>query len=394
MLHIDRSPIPFACHADDLTERISLIQLRLFSDESRTQSTGIRRPSLCLSKLAQKRAVSSLDEKDRSLGFRRPMNNAIICMPKYYEVEPSMARINSRQIEAFRAVMLSGSVTEAAKLMAVTQPAVSRLLRDLQTLLNMELFERRGSGLVPTAAASALYMEVERSFVGLDRISAAAEEIRTRRTGTLRIAAMPALANGYLPRLAGLFVMERPNLNLSFFGVISPIVIDWVLNNQCDIGFAEVPIAHSGLSSVRLPALPRVGILPTGHPLAAKAVLEPRDFEGETFVSLASGTTGRHLVDQAFHRDNVQRVLRVETTLSEIMCGMVSSGLGVAVCDPFTAREFEGRGIVVRPFLPRIDFEFAAVFPPQRSPSPVALDLVEMMRQAMGELGGVAAASG
>jgi len=303
-----------------------------------------------------------------------------------------MARINSRQVEAFRAVMLAGSVTEAARLMAVTQPAVSRLLRDFQALLKMELFERRGSGLVPTAAASALYMEVERSFVGLERISSAAEEIRTRRTGTLRIAALPALSNGYLPRLAGRFVMERPNLNLSFFGVISPIVIDWVLNNQCDLGFAEVPIAHSGLSLLRLPALPRVAILPTGHRLTAKAGLVPRDFEGETFVSLAAGTVGRHLVDQAFHRDDVRRVLRVETSLSEIMCGMVSSGVGVGICDPFTAHEFEGRGIIVRPFTPRIDFEFAAVFPPQRSPSPVALDLVETLRQALGELGDTAAA--
>src|ERR1700738_3691425 len=80
-----------------------------------------------------------------------------------------MARINSRQVEAFRAMMLTGSVTEAAKLMAVTQPAVSRLLRDFQALLKMELFERRGRGLVPTASATALYMEVERSFVGLER---------------------------------------------------------------------------------------------------------------------------------------------------------------------------------------------------------------------------------
>ena len=89
-----------------------------------------------------------------------------------------MARINSRQVEAFRATMLTGSVTEAAALMTVTQPAVSRLLRDLQALLKMELFERRGTGLVPTAAAMALYTEVERSFVGLERITAAAEEIR------------------------------------------------------------------------------------------------------------------------------------------------------------------------------------------------------------------------
>lgn len=294
-----------------------------------------------------------------------------------------MARINSRQVEAFRAMMMTGSVTEAAKLMAVTQPAVSRLLRDLQALLKMELFERRGSGLVATAAATALYMEVERSFVGLDRIAAAAEEIRGRRTGSLRVAALPALANGYLPRLAGEFLQARPNLNLAFFGVISPIVIDWVVNNQCDLGFAEVPIAHAGLPSIRLPALPRVAVLPTGHRLAAKTTLQPRDFAGETFISLSAGSASRHLVDQVFNREDIGRVLRVETTLSEIMCGMVSSGLGVGICDPFTAHEFDGRGVVARRFVPRIDFEFAAVFPPQRSPSPVALDLVEQLRQEM-----------
>ena len=155
-----------------------------------------------------------------------------------------MARINLRQVEAFRATMLTGSVTEAAALMGVTQPAVSRLLRDLQALLNMPLFEKRGTGLVPNAAAVALYTEVERSFVGLERIGAAAEEIRSRRTGFLRVAALPALANGYLPRLAGHFLKDRPNLNLSLFGVISPLVVDWVTNNQCDVGFAEVPIAH------------------------------------------------------------------------------------------------------------------------------------------------------
>src|ERR1700756_2383858 len=109
----------------------------------------------------------------------------------------SLARINSRHVEAFRAMMLTGSVTDAAKLMAVTQPAVSRLLRDLQALLKMELFERRGSGLVPTAAPTPLYVGVEPSFAGPARTAAAAEEIRGRRIGTLRIAALPALANGY-----------------------------------------------------------------------------------------------------------------------------------------------------------------------------------------------------
>jgi DNA-binding transcriptional LysR family regulator len=297
-----------------------------------------------------------------------------------------MVRINSRQVEAFRAMMLTGSVTEAAKLMTVTQPAASRLLRDFQSLLKMELFERRGTGLVPTAAGTALYAEVARSFIGLERIAAAAEEIRGRRTGTLRVAALPALANGYLPRLTGHFLKERPNLNLAFFGVISPIVVDWVMNNQCDVGFAEGPIEHSGLPNQRLPALPRVAVLPAGHRLVTKQVIEPSDLEGETFVSLSTGSSGRHLIDQAFSRGDIRRVQRIETNLSEIMCGIVSSGFGIGICDPFTAQEFATRGIVVRRFEPRIDFEFAAVFPVQRSPSPMALDLVEDLRLALNKM--------
>jgi DNA-binding transcriptional LysR family regulator len=136
---------------------------------------------------------------------------------------------------------------------------------------------------------------------------------------------------------------------------------------------------------LRLPPLPRVAILPAGHRLEAKRTLEPQDFEGETFVSLSAGSASRHLIDQVFNRDDVRRVQRIETNLSEIMCGMVSSGLGIGICDPFTAQEFATRGIVVRSFMPRIDFDLAAVFPVQRSPSPVALDLVETVRRAIAE---------
>jgi DNA-binding transcriptional LysR family regulator len=290
----------------------------------------------------------------------------------------AMPRVNLRQVEAFRAVMLSGSVTAAAGIMGVTQPAVSRLIRDLQLVLKIPLFDKRGTGLVPTAAATALYTEVERSFTGLDRIAAAAEEIRTRRTGMLRVAALPALSNGFMPRFAGRFLRERPNLDLTLFGVISPLVVDWVLNLQCDLGFAEVPIAHAGLPMVAMPALPRVAVLPEGHRLCANTSLRPRDFEGETFISLTPASPGRHFIDRVFAEQGVSRVLRVETSLSEIMCGLVSSGLGVAVCDPFTAAEFARRGVVARPFLPRIDFEFAAVFPPQRTPSAIAREFVDV----------------
>jgi DNA-binding transcriptional LysR family regulator len=283
---------------------------------------------------------------------------------------------NIRQIEAFRSLMVTGSVTVAAKMMGVTQPAVSRLLKDLQRELDLILFEKRGTGIVPTAEATALFAEVERSFVGLDRIRASAEEIRLRRTGVLRIAALPALANGFMPRFAGRFVAARPKLDLGLFGVISPLVIDWIANRQCDIGFVELPIANPGLEAIPMPSLARVAVMPEGHRLARKSVITPRDMEGETFVSLKHGSASRYRIDQVFEDRGIHRVMRVETHLSEILCGMISSGCGVGICDPFTAAEFAMRGVVSRPFRPRIPFDFGVLQPPGSALSSIAGEFI------------------
>lgn len=289
--------------------------------------------------------------------------------------------LNPRQIEAFRAMMVTGGVTDAAKLMGVTQPAVSRMIRDLQLAVDLKLFERRGARLVPTGEARALYAEVERSFLGLDRIAAAAGELRTRRAGILRIASLPALANGFLPGFVGKFLAQRSKLDLALSGLVSHIVIDVVASGQCDLGFAQAPVEHSGVTIERMPATPYVAILPPGHALARRTRLRPADFEGESFISLGHSTPGRYRIDEMFAQHQVRRIMRVETPLSEIACALALSGAGVALCEPFTAHEYATRGLVVRPFSPRVDFEFAALYPSQRSLPAVAREFIDDFRR-------------
>lgn len=180
----------------------------------------------------------------------RQMRNLSRPMPECYLLPMPL---NSRQVEAFRALMLTGSTVRAAEMMKVTQPAVSRLLRSLQDGLGLTLFERRGSRLVPTAEALSLYNEVERSFIGLDRIAAAAAELRSRRAGVLRIAALPTLANGFLPRFVGRFLIDRPKLDLGVFGLLSHLVLDWAASGQCDLGFAASTLHHPAVTTHPLP---------------------------------------------------------------------------------------------------------------------------------------------
>jgi DNA-binding transcriptional LysR family regulator len=279
-----------------------------------------------------------------------------------------MRGLNPRQIEAFRAVVLTGGVGAAAKLINVTQPAVSRLVRDLQHHLGLTLFERRGTGLVPTSEALSLYAEVERAFVGLERIAETATELRTRR------------ANGFLPRFVGRFLAERPKLNIVLSGLVSHAVVTAVAQGQCDLGFAETSIEHAAVQLERMPTAPFVAVLPQAHRLARKAKLKPRDFDGENFISLGPSTVSRFRIDRVFSEHGVTRVMRIETPLSEIACALAGSGVGVALCEPFTATEYATRGIVARPFEPRIDFEFAALYAAHRTVPPVAREFIDGFR--------------
>jgi DNA-binding transcriptional LysR family regulator len=296
---------------------------------------------------------------------------------KYYD---RVRSLNPRQVEAFRALMLSGGVTAAAKLINVTQPAVSRLVRDLQHAVGLTLFERRGTRIVPTSEALALYAEVERSFVGLERIAQAATELRTRRTGFLRVAALPALTNGFLPRFVGAFLADRPMLDLVLSGLVSHSVLTTVAEGQYDLGFAAAPIEHAAVNVEPMPKVAFVAVLPAEHRLARKRRLRPRDFEGENFISLGHSTVTRFRIDAIFAEHQVAYVSRVETPLSEIACSLVAAGVGVTLCDPFTAAEYASRGVVVRPFEPKVEWEFAALYPAQRRPSPVAREFIDGFR--------------
>jgi len=78
--------------------------------------------------------------------------------------------MNLRQLEAFRATIRCGSITEAAKMMHISQPSVSRLIADLEQSAGFPLFLRVGRGLTPTVEGRHFYEGVEGMFVGIDRL--------------------------------------------------------------------------------------------------------------------------------------------------------------------------------------------------------------------------------
>ncbi|MGI4857191.1 MAG: LysR substrate-binding domain-containing protein [Janthinobacterium lividum] len=258
-----------------------------------------------------------------------------------------------RQVEAFRAVIERRTVTAAAAMLHVSQPAVSRLIADFEASVGFRLFDRQQGRLVATAEAHVLFEEVERAFTGLDRIALAAQQIRTMRRGSLRIAGSPAMALELLPRAVAAFVQAHPGVDVTLLTHSSRTVVELVAARRCDIGFAAEAVPHPAVRLERLMQAPMRCIAPPGHPLKARRIVRPEDLRDASFVSYPPSFDARTLIDRVFVEHDVARRMCVEAQLSQTIAALVAQGAGVALIDPITAAFMKDR-LVVRRFEPAV----------------------------------------
>lgn len=290
-------------------------------------------------------------------------------------------RLTLRQVEAFRAVMLRGSISGAAEMLGLTQPAVSRLMRDMQDVLKLRLFTPRGTGIVPNAEANLLFEEVQRSFLGLDRIERTAQEIKRARRGNLRIIAMAGPAHGILPRLIGRFKADHPDIFVTLHNHIAPTVLERVAMRQFDIGVSYAPTEFPGVDIEPLPQLDAVCVMPVAHPLAARQVIRAEDLHEQDLVNHGPGSHITVKLDALLRIAGVRVRETAEATSAEAMCRLVSQGLGIALLDPFTMTGVNDPAIAVRRFEPRLDYPVNLVFPSDTPRSRAVEEFTAMLRQ-------------
>jgi len=296
-----------------------------------------------------------------------------------------MPTISPKQVAAFRAVMLTGGITRASSMLHLTQPAVSRLIKEFESSLGLKLFERAGSGIVPTREASIMFSEVERLFTGLDRIMQLALELRQEPTQSIRIAAFPSIANGFLPRFAANLHSRAPGCRPSIFSLASTTVVDYVVNEKCDLGIVVTVPEHPLVSVVQLGAIPMVVALPSGHPLAARPFLEPKDIADEPFISMSPAVTHLRVVAMLAEHQVTPRVV-AQSPQGAVACAMVRAGMGLAIVDSFAAEDAKAMGVVVRPLRPSIQFEFAYVLPANRPPFSMVTETIKSLQDEVARL--------
>ncbi len=284
--------------------------------------------------------------------------------------------MNFRQIEAFRTVMACGTTTRAAEILRVSQPAVSRLLADLERSTRLRLFERGKGRIRPTGEGLAFYDEVQRAFIGLERLSYAAENIRSFASGSLRVASLPVLGHTFLPRVVAAFCRDFPGISVLLHIRSSEAVKDLVAAGQFDIGFAADEIDWAGVEARVFVAPEAVCLLPADHPLAARDKLAPQDFADARFISLASEDAARRRIDRLFEKTGVRRRIVVETQYSVTICNLVRQGVGVSLVNPLALEGLDRTGLAVVPFRPRVHFRTLLITPPKGIRSQIAIAFI------------------
>jgi len=285
-----------------------------------------------------------------------------------------------KQIETFRSVMQTRSMTLSAASLHTSQPNVSRLIAKLQRELGFHLFQRVGLRLVPTPEAEALYDEVQRSFVGLTAIKEAAGAIRERGVGGLRIAASPALSIGMLPLALQVFRRVRPEVAVTVHSSDSATVCKWISSGFCDLGLASYVPDMPELERELMHQENGLCVVPADHRLSRKRRIQARDLDGETFISLSGTDHTRAQIDAAFVPD--RRRLLLVTPHAATICTMVSMGLGVSVVNPMALRSLSLPNIVARPFSPAVEFRCYSVRAGHRLQPALVTDFLECMQEA------------
>ena len=298
--------------------------------------------------------------------------------------------LSIKQLEAFREVMRTGSISEAARILNRTQPAVSSLISNLEEELGVSLFERQRGRLIRTPEARYFLEETDAILERLNLATRTMKEVGHLQQGRLKIACMPASSQFMMPRLVADFVKDKPQVKVSLMMRASSVIEEWVASQQFDIGLAETPPPNNALIINEF-ELDCVCVMPEDDPLSQKSVIEARDLSGQPLAVLQEDHPNLIATRKAFRKQKAVFNPRFELRNFQPALKLVEEGLCYCICDPMTASSYfdyqtSGQKLVFRPFLPVVRLSVSILQPSHRPASLLATALNDVLVQALHDL--------
>jgi DNA-binding transcriptional LysR family regulator len=293
-----------------------------------------------------------------------------------------------RHIEVFQAVMETGSMSAAARLIHLTQSAVSRSVANAELQLGYPLFHRVGGRLVPTTEGLALFEESSAIFERLESLKRTAHNLKSGEQGLVRIAAIPAVCHKLLPDALARFHHQHPNVTVEVHTVHKRQIATELLTRAVDVGFDYYTISHPGIQSRSLGVGPLYAMLPGRH---GKSITD--GISSKALIELLSTLPVVALTDDdplymAFlhycEHEGFRPTGRLLVQTSQLAEELVARELGWTVVD-FRTASMRCKDVVVTPLQPYVECSMNAFFAKNHSPTLLARRLADTVKTVLKE---------
>ncbi|MDE2261983.1 MAG: LysR family transcriptional regulator [Gammaproteobacteria bacterium] len=246
-----------------------------------------------------------------------------------------MSRLSLKQIEYFRAVMETGTVSGAAALLHVSQPNVSRMLKYTESRLGLGLFQREHGRLLATPEAHALFREVQSLHLHLESVQEAVDRIASGQLDRFPVGASPSLGRFVVPSLLSRLRRDFPSLPIKLDILSVSQVMDYLAYGQGECACTIFPVADPRIESQTFATGALVCAVPRDHRLSGAAAISPQDITGETLIAFDANTPHGRVVAQFFGQAPMPRIA-CTVRFAESACALAEQGNGIALVDEFT----------------------------------------------------------
>lgn len=283
-------------------------------------------------------------------------------------------RPDIRSMEAFAAVVRYGSMTAAAQRLSISQPAVTRMVKDLEARVGFALFERNGPKISPTAKGIKFFEESQRVMANLSQLTERAHAIRDERLAAIDIVATPTMSAG----LVGPVLSRVADVLPDFVHVettTSERVLHALRQRTADLGFSAYPSEHDRLKCLaRFDSLV-VAVVRKGSRFDGDEPIPLSVFASERMATICNGYGVRDAINRALGEAGIRPSSEIATNSSLSAAMAARAGLGVALCDPVTALGVPIEGVSIRPLTAKISYAWG-LFADDENPLRDRLNLV------------------
>ncbi|EHK67784.1 LysR family transcriptional regulator [Achromobacter arsenitoxydans] len=286
-----------------------------------------------------------------------------------------------RHIEIFEAIRRTGSLTEAAAALHISQPAASKLLAHAESQLGFKLFDRVKGRLVATREAEILTPEIARLSQDLSSVRRLASNLRDRPHGHLRLGCAPALGLGLLPGVVRDSRDAQPGITFDIHTHHSAELVQGLLTRELDLAITFDTNDYPGLTRMGLghTELVHLSRKPASGPLRLSELSEPA---GDTLIVLDAGDASGALLQLALDAQGLAPQVAIQVQTHYVACALVDAGCGDAIVDAITAQAMLRPGMCLRRLEPALRVPISIMTRNQDPLSALHRDLIERLRGA------------